>query len=527
MAIKVYNTLTRRKQEFVPRDQGKIAMYVCGPTVYNYIHIGNARCYVAFDAIVRYLQHSGFSVTYVRNLTDVDDKIIKRAQEEGTTASEIANKYTKVFHQDMEVLGCLEPNIEPKATETIDGMIKVIEGLVEKGFAYVVDDDVFFEIAKFKDYGKLSHRTLDEMRAGERVEVDVRKHHPMDFALWKKAKPGEPSWPSPWGEGRPGWHIECSTMSVEHLGIGFDIHGGGQDLIFPHHENEIAQAEAYTGKELFVRYWLHNGFVTIRAEKMAKSVGNVVLIHDLCAQHKGREIDLRNALRMLFLSTHYRSPIDYSEEHLEEAKTKAKGLVNVLWQIDDLLEKRDLFSKSAETNGSEKVFAEKIEDAKDKFEQAMSDDFNTPAAIGALFELEKAANIFINQHKSGFSFSDKSLLEKARDVIKELSGDVLGIVLGGTLSSGKEATTRIASALLTVRIAKIPSDQRALLEKELANSSVDASTLEKDLVDLLVKKREEARKNKDFQSADKIRAKLAEAGVIIEDTPHGARWKWK
>jgi len=517
VTIKVYNTLTRKKEELIPVQSGKVGMYVCGPTVYNFIHIGNARCYVAFDAVVRYLKYEGLNVKYVRNLTDVDDKIIKRAQEEGINSNEIATKYTKAFHKDMETLGCLEPDIEPKATEEIPAMLKIIEGLIEKDFAYEVDGDVFFEITKFEDYGKLSGRTLDEMRAGERVEIDQRKRHPMDFALWKKAKEGEPSWPSPWGAGRPGWHIECSTMSLSRLGTSFDIHGGGQDLIFPHHENEIAQSEAYSGTKPFVRYWMHNGFVTIKAEKMAKSVGNVILIHNLSEEYKGREIELRNALRMLFLSTHYRSPIDFSDEHLEEAKSKVEGLTNIIWKINDLLGKSERFSEDHELTDDEKILNNKIEEAKRNFEQAMDDDFNTPAAIGELFKLEKAANKFIDKHPQKLSFLAKKSLEKAKITIVELSESVLGLAVEEALETKQASMESIAGE---------KGDLQGLFKK-LTDEEIDEGISENQLIDHLVSRREKARKEKDFKKADLIRDKLMEIGIVIEDTPHGPRWKWR
>lgn len=516
MAIRVYNTLTRNKEEFVPRDSNKVAIYICGPTVYNFIHIGNARCYVAFDAIVRYFEYQGFEITYVRNITDVDDKIIKKAQEEKTTSSDIAEKYAKAFHEDMQTLGCREPDIEPTATETIPAMLKIISGLIEKGFAYEVDGDVFFEITKFDEYGKLSGRTLEEMRAGERVEVDPRKHHPMDFALWKNAKPGEPSWPSPWGQGRPGWHIECSAMSLDHLGMGLDIHGGGQDLIFPHHENEIAQSEAYAGTKPFVKYWLHNGFVTIKAEKMAKSVGNVVLIHDLSEQYRGKEINLRNALRMLFLSTHYRSPIDFSKKHLEEAERKVRGLVDLVWRLDEILGK-DIFSELEGNNEQENTFENKVIAAKEKFQQAMDDDFNTPAAVGAMFELERHINIFMDGHRDKYSLREKELLEKAKETIIELGRDVLG------LEFVKAASSQEGFAAGHAQINK----DLLNLAQEFFDDSVDDSSDEASMVERLLEKREQARADKDFAAADKIRACLTEIGVVIEDTPHGARWKWK
>ncbi len=409
-------------------------------------------------------------------------------------------------------------------------MLEIIEGLIEKGYAYVVDGDVFFEVTKFKDYGKLSGRTLDEMRAGERIEVDPRKHHPMDFALWKRAKQGEPSWPSPWKEGRPGWHIECSTMSLGRLGMGFDIHGGGQDLIFPHHENEIAQSEAFTGAKPFVRYWLHNGFVTIKAEKMAKSVGNVILVHDLRKEYKGREIELRNALRMLFLSTHYRSPIDFSMEHLEEAERKVKGLVDLLWRLDHEVEKAD-FSKAGGAGNDEKVFKGKIEGTKEKFRQAMDDDFNTPAAIGALFELERDTNIFISKHQGKYHFSARNLFERIKDTMSELGEGVLGLALSEALAIEKgKGLAAVASAkevFVSGREGDKVRQNLLVLTKELGGKNVDDSLSENDLVEQLVNRRENARKKKDFKAADEIRAQLAEIGVVVEDTPHGPRWKWK
>ncbi|MFW6113512.1 MAG: cysteine--tRNA ligase, partial [Actinomycetota bacterium] len=304
MNLKVYNTLTRKKDDFVPREEGKVSMYVCGPTVYNYIHVGNGRAYLVFDVIKRYLAYKGFEVFCVQNFTDVDDKIIKRSQEEGKSPHEIARVYEEAFLEDMSALNIEPPDVAPRATGTIQQMIDIVEGLVEKGHAYVVDGDVFFSVESFEEYGKLSGRTLEEMRAGERVEVDPRKRHPMDFALWKASKSGEPSWESPWGRGRPGWHIECSAMALKYLGMGFDIHGGGQDLIFPHHENEITQSEAYTGEKPFARYWLHNGFVNIREEKMSKSLGNIILVREILKRYEP------DVVRLLSLQTHYRSPID-------------------------------------------------------------------------------------------------------------------------------------------------------------------------------------------------------------------------
>ncbi len=524
MTLRVYSTLARKKEEFLPRDSGRVGIYVCGPTVYNYIHIGNARCYVAFDAIVRYLEFCGYQVTYVRNLTDIDDKIIKRAQEEKITSRQIADKYIKAFHEDMEAMGCRKPDIEPKATETISDMQKIVEGLVDKGFAYEVDGDVFFEINKFEDYGKLSRRTLDEMRAGERVDVDPRKRHPMDFALWKGAKPGEPSWPSPWGEGRPGWHVECSAMSLCHLKMSFDIHAGGQDLIFPHHENEIAQSEAYTGTKPFVKYWLHNGFVTIKEEKMAKSVGNVTLVSEIGKwdQYIKQPIDLKNHLRMFFLSTHYRSPIDFSRKHLEEAGRKVSSLVNLLWRLDHELEEAS-FDQTYKPS-EEKSFGEKIDSSKEKFVRAMDDDFNTPAAIGALFELEKDTNIFMDEHPNGYAPSARALLERVKSVISELGEQVLGLSF-----ESKRHQLKLAGRV-EIKTAKVELElKRDLLSftRDIVDRCVSEESDTEDLIKTLVEEREKARKEKDFSTADSIRARLTEIGVVIEDTPHGARWKWK
>ncbi len=516
MGLKVYNTLTRKKEEFIPAQPGKVGMYICGPTVYNYIHIGNARCYLVFDVIKRYLKFKGFEVLHVQNFTDIDDKIINRAQEEKVSTDEIAEKYTLAFEEDMDSLKVDPPDIKPKATEHLEEMIATIEALVEKGIAYEVEGDVYFAVSKFEGYGKLSQRTLEDMRAGERVEVDPKKQHPLDFALWKKAKPGEPSWPSPWGEGRPGWHIECSSMSLKYLGMSFDIHGGGQDLIFPHHENEIAQAEASQGKGPFVRYWLHNGFVNVGIEKMAKSLGNVILVRDV----------LRNyppvALRTLFLGTHWRSPISFTEESLKEGQEKYQRLIDVLVNIDDIV--------SAGKEGETETMAGKLDEACDKteekFAEAMDDDFNTASALASLFELAQDVNLYLQA-----GGKKKSVLEKCRNIIVKL-GEVLGLDLP------KPGTINLGFTLSKVR--KVERKEEELFSDLLHNldgfksvkgrGTPKARGTEdhlKTIVEDLLSLREEARNKKEWARADNIRDRLSEAGILVEDRPTGIRWRLK
>jgi len=493
MSLKVYNTLTRKKEEFVPRDKRKVSMYVCGPTVYNYIHIGNARCYVAFDVIYRYLKYRGYDVVYVRNLTDVDDKIINRANKEGLSTKEIAEKYIEAFHEDTKNIGNESPQIEPRATEHINDMIKTIKCLIENGFAYEIDGDVFFEVQKFDDYGKLSGRTLEEMRAGERVDVDERKHHPMDFALWKSSKQGEPNWDSPWGKGRPGWHIECSVMSSKYLGMGFDIHGGGHDLIFPHHENEIAQAEASTGKAPFVKYWLHNGFVNISDEKMAKSLGNVILVREILKEYEP------NVLRMFFLSTHYRSPISYSKGNLDSVVAALERIENMIQRIDYLLYKSE---EIAGTSASEiEEFREIIEGVEEKFIDAMDDDFNTASALGFIFDFVKETNLFLEESQKNLSKKNRDLLRVARDKLIKLTG-VLGIKL-----REKETAGKLPDELL-----------------DLAKNIVGQEFGEKDAaLSALTGAREKAREERDWVKADLIRNKLASIGFALKDTPQGCQ----
>ena len=476
MSIKVYNSLTRKKEAFEPAEPPRVTMYVCGPTVYSMSHIGHARSAVSFDVIYKYLRHRGYRVTYARNYTDVDDKIIARANEEGTTSEEIAEKYIRAFDEDMEALGVALPDLRPRATETMDRIISVVTTLVESGYAYELDGDVLFRVRRFAGYGRLSGKRIDELESGARVDVDDRKEDPLDFALWKASKPGEPSWPSPWGPGRPGWHIECSAMCIEHLGETIDIHGGGKDLIFPHHENEIAQSEAATGRTPFVRYWLHNGFVNIEKEKMSKSLGNILNIRDALAGHTGE------AVRLFLISSHYRSPIDYSADSLREAEAAVERVYKTLGRI------------SSESPASVAA-AEDVERILRPFHEAMDDDFNTAEATGALFKEVTRANRLLDGAKDG-GLTD--------DAARELAAIA--------------AAFREAGAILGV-FARDPEDYFAEVKGRV---SVPADEIER-----LIAERNEARKKRDFARADGIRAELLEKGIVLEDTPEGTVWTVK
>jgi len=477
MGLRVFNSLTRQKEEFIPAEAGKVRMYVCGPTVYAPAHIGHARSAVSFDVIYRYLLYSGLDVTYARNYTDVDDKIIAKANELAIDPSKLAEDNIEAFDNDMGALGVLLPPIRPKATETMAEIIELAEDLIKKGFAYELEGDVYFAVRKLTDYGKLSGKNIDDLESGARVDVDTRKRDPLDFALWKAAKEGEPSWKSPWGEGRPGWHIECSCMCMKWLGKTIDIHGGGKDLIFPHHENEIAQSEAATGLRPFVRYWLHNGFVNIDKIKMSKSLGNILNIHDALKSNTGE------AIRFFLLSCHYRSPVDYSAESLKEAGAAVERFYKTVERIDTEAE------VGPELAPSDKELKERMA----PIIEAMDDDFNSAGVIGLLFKEVTLANRILDKAR------DKALDEKAK---KELAL-ILALFneTGGFLG------------LFTKEPEEYFKEQRA--EAAMGAEEIEA----------LIEKRLTARKAKDFKLADAIRSRLLEKGIELEDYPGGTRWK--
>lgn len=478
MSLKVFNTLTKKKEVFTPLEPGRIKMYVCGVTPYNHPHIGNARPFITWDVIRRYLEYSGYQVTHIQNFTDVDDKIIHAANRERVTWDVIANRYIASYFEVMDRLNIQRASVYPRVSDHMQEIVDMVAKLVQDGFAYVADGDVYFSVEKFSGYGKLSGRSLDDMKAGARVEVDERKDHPMDFALWKSAKPGEPSWDSPWGKGRPGWHIECSAMSFHYLGASFDFHGGGSDLVFPHHENEIAQSEAFTGLEPFVRYWLHNGFITVNEEKMSKSLGNFFLVKDIL-EHFPADV-----LRFFILSTHYRSPLDFSDERLHEA---ARGLE----RLKTPMEMWDLLEATAPGKSGDVAAAltQASVQAKADFIAAMDDDFNTALAISVMFGLAKELNIYQNAVVSGKEFHDQKAFLLAKETYL-LIGDILGI-FGG--DSQKQDT--------------------------------GDSNLVAQLIELIIELRQQARQKKDWATADQLRDRLGEIGILLEDTPQGVRWK--
>jgi cysteinyl-tRNA synthetase len=467
VALQIYSTLTRRKEEFVPLTPGEVRMYVCGVTAYDLCHIGHARSAIVFDVIHRYLKFKGYRVRLIKNFTDVDDKIIKRANEEGVSSQELSERYIATYQQDMESLGVLSADVEPKATDHIPQMIRLIERLITRGIAYVVDGDVYFEVRKFAPYGRLSGKNLDELLAGARVEVDERKRDPRDFALWKSAKPGEPSWESPWGPGRPGWHIECSAMSMEYLGESFDIHGGGEDLIFPHHECEIAQSEASTGRP-FVRYWIHNGFVNLGAEKMSKSLGNTLTIKDLVKRHDP------DAIRFWLLGTHYRNPLDFTEDRVREA---ASALVR-LW--NPVKQARKYAASVTFGDAVNRALPQELALFRDRFIETMDDDFNTPQALGVLFEFAHALNR-----------GSRSVQDFVRGA-HELSSLARVLGLSEPESMGREMPRELSDRVLW-----------------------------------LIEQRAEARRRRDWKRADEIRAELEQLEVVVRDTPTGTEWEWK
>ena len=476
MAIRLFNSLTRRKEEFIPREAGKASIYACGPTTYNYFHLGNARMLVVFDMIRRYLLYKGYDVTYIQNFTDVDDKIINRAIEEGYNPKKLAEKYIMAYFQDAQALNILPATVHPKATEHIPEMIEIIQKLEKKGLAYSINGDVYFSVDKYEGYGKLSGRTLEDMKAGARIEVDDKKKHPMDFALWKSSKEGEPYWSSPWGEGRPGWHIECSAMALKYLGPGFDIHGGGGDLVFPHHENEIAQSEGCLGNEIFAKYWMHNAFITINQEKMSKSLGNFFLVREVVEKFPG------DVIRFYLLGTHYRSPLDFDDEKLVMAAKGLDRLKNSARLAAEALSKV-LPDEEPQINDE---LVEASKEARRAFEEAMDDDFNSAQAYAALFELAKEINTYLTKDKR-----QPYSLTEAYNTLNELAG-VLGLDL----------------------------------EEEEEDSQGDTGKLPQ-VMDLVLEIRMKARKNKDWATADLIRDRMKEIGIVIEDTPEGARWYLK
>ena len=475
--ITVYNTMTRQKEVFNPVTPGEAKMYVCGVTPYNHPHIGNARPFVTWDVIRRYMKHVGYKVTYVQNFTDVDDKIINTSNGEGVSWDTIANRYIDSYFEVMDALGVQRADIYPRVSTHIDDIIAMIQTLIDKGYAYELDGDVYYSVEKFEHYGELSGRTLDDMEAGARIEVDGRKKNPMDFALWKAAKPGEPYWESPWGNGRPGWHIECSAMSQKYLGTEFDFHGGGSDLIFPHHENEIAQSEGCSGQHPAVRYWLHNGFITINSEKMSKSLNNFFLVKDILEQYSP------DALRYFLLSTHYRSPLDFSDERLEEAN---KSLERLSTAIENLL-----YLEKCEPGSCDEAqrLLEKAKAYEEEFEDAMSDDFNTALATSSMFGLAKEINIYYQAVTS-----------------RE------GVVCQEAIAEVK-------------RIFKFMTDVIGVLEKAWeGNTGTNAAEYE-ELMQVILSVRQACREQKQWALADCIRDRLAEIGITIEDSPQGARWK--
>jgi len=494
MTLKIYNSLTREKEDFKPVKKGKIKMYVCGMTVYSDAHIGHARTYFAFDIIRRYFEYKGFKITYVQNITDVDDKIIAAANRDGVDPLEYSKRFTEICLNDLDNLGIRRADVYPKASETIDDMIKMTQKIIDKGFGYETDGDVYFSVEKFTEYGKLSGQKLDDLMSGVRIDPEDKKQNPFDFALWKSSKPGEPSWDSPWGKGRPGWHIECSAMSSKFLGLPFDIHGGGMDLRFPHHENEIAQAEAATGKE-FARYWIHIGLLTVNGEKMSKSIGNIVNIKDLLSRWEPEVV------RFFFAQAHYRSPPDFSEKALENSK---KGLDRI-YRVKEKLEEC-IAIKEKSSDDTNKEFDEAISEFKSSFESAMDDDFNTPQAVSSIFDFVNSCNRFFENVKNPSSI----VCKKALYTFTKL-GNILTLFQDEKKDSGK-----------------IHDDILKQLRKFASSytTDVEGKTIE-DIIDLLLEVREEARKKKDWNTADNIRNNLDRLGFEIQDTTDGSVWRKK
>ena len=463
--MRIYNTMTRKKEEFKPLKEGEVSMYVCGPTVYNYFHIGNGRTFIIFDTVRRYLEYRGYKVKFVQNFTDIDDKMIKKSNEEGITVKELGDRFIDEYYKDADALNLERATVNPRATEFIGEIVNFVEELVNKGYAYNVDGDVYFRTKKFKDYGKLSGQNLEDLQAGARIDIDERKEDPMDFAIWKNKKEDEPGWESPFGIGRPGWHIECSCMAHKLLGDTIDIHAGGMDLIFPHHENEIAQSEARTGKK-FANTWMHAAYLNINNQKMSKSLNNFFTARDIL-----KEFDA-DVVRLFMLSAHYRTQLNFNKELLESAKTSLDRIYNTVGNLENIIES----SKEASLKPEEIEVNEGINKYKDKFIEKMDDDFNTADAISVIFDLVREINIKINENSS------KELAGNALNLIREL-GSPLGIL------------------------------------KKTVKGSLE------DEVEALIEKRQQARKDKDYALADAIRDELKDKGIILEDTPKGVRWK--
>jgi len=472
MGLTLYNDLTRCKEEFMPLIQGKVGFYVCGPTVYDFIHIGNARPFVVFDVLRRYMEHKGLEVIYVQNFTDIDDKMINKANELGISVEELAERFINAYFEDIAPLGVKRATVHPLATKHIDEIIDLISRIMENGHAYVTEGNVYFDVKSFPEYGKLSGQSIEELQAGARIEVDVRKRHPLDFVLWKAQKAGEPWWDSPWGPGRPGWHIECSAMAMKYLGETVDIHGGGSDLIFPHHENEIAQAEAATGKQ-FVRYWVHNGYLLINKEKMSKSLGNILTVREIIKKYQPL------AVRLFILGAHYRSPLDFSDESLTQATRSLQRLRNCYSDLMFHLE------RSQEKDVPDTWLNDIVDEGYGRFCEALDDDCNTAAALGVVFEVVRELNNYLKENVT----PDKKALINARKFFATVE-DIMGIIGIETILAKTE---------------EIPSSE----------------------IERLIKERDEARKMRDFARADSIRNELADRGIILEDTPFGTRWKRK
>ncbi|MEF8879684.1 MAG: cysteine--tRNA ligase [Candidatus Thermoplasmatota archaeon] len=497
MSLKIYDSLSKEKQKFQPIEENKVNMYVCGMTVYSDAHIGHARTYYVFDVVRRYLEYKGYKVKYVQNITDVDDKIINAANEENVDPLEYSKRFSGRCLKDLDSLGIKRADVYPRASETIEDMIEMIQDIIDNGYGYEADGDVYFSVKRYEDYGKLSGQKVEEMKAGARIEPGGKKRSPLDFALWKKAKPDEPAWDSPWGKGRPGWHIECSTMSTKHLGAPFDIHGGGLDLKFPHHENEIAQAEGATGKE-FARYWMHVGLLTIEGEKMSKSLGNIINIKDLLEKWDAEVV------RMFFAQTQYRSPPDFSEKGLTNAKKALDRIYRVKDKLEDISNNAD--GSKENLSDEDKKYLEAINRFEEDFENAMDDDFNTPQAVSSIFNFVNSTNRYLQEENVKPSFCRRGLDRLLR----------LGGVL--TLFQGLDEKEKDIGEEVVSNLQKIVEDYS------------DESAEEKDLdvlMDTVLQLREEARRNKKWDKADEIRDKLQEIGFEVQDTEDGPVWRKK